>query len=644
MRFIKFNDSTIDSSLIIQLQGIAHILTDNEDFTFELAYGHQIDPQKTIITASHFWDHYEENKRKAAYKSDVVLRALGTYHHTELEVCTAFQKWVRKQKHKKFANALFTLLEDLRLEEICKKEKKGTAKWFKVRRELLLSYFHTQLNANQLREFECDTLFCMIAITLLSEHPVYSFSVKVSDHLEELMQGINPLLYDLYDAKNTRDVARITQYICARIKYVLHEDMIPAYFVFPIHELIEWGELKNTDLDDLKRKDPLQNEDEEDVDEDDEDIMDETFSTWHSQNKNEDQKQTFLRFELEQGTKTSLMGKGAREGSEQDQVNASVQGSSHKTSQQRYEQLQALEKEQVKQQEKKKEYAYGERNQYAKHFLKQPDFPTQEEKAQYRKHESDVETEIVKLRKTLEKHIEQKRNQQRSDLLYGRLSKKWVPILTEPIPRVFYKKHQPSTELDAVFTLLIDCSASMMDKMEKTKKAVVLFHEVLKQLRIPHSVAGFWEDAEEAKKEYHPNYYHEVIAFEHSLSAAAGAAIMQLEPQEDNRDGFSIRIAAEQLEKRKEKHKFLLVFSDGEPSAKEYEKFGIIDTFEAVKMTRKKGIQVVGMFLANGTIEESERELMKNIYEKEHLMIPNMEDLPLIFSAFLKRVLVKMVQ
>lgn len=643
MRFIKFNDSTVDSSLYIQLQGIAHILTNNEDFTFEMGYGHQIDPVKMVITASHFWDHYETKKRIAGYKSDVVLRALGTYHHTDMEACRSFEVWVSKRKHKKFANALFTLLEDLRLEEICKKEKKGSTKWFRVRRELLLSYFQTQLNANQLRKFDCDTLYCMIAVSLLSDAPVYSFSVKVSEHLEEMMGRIQPLLYDLYDAKSTRDVIRLTQYVYARMYDDIQDDIIPAYFVFPIHDLREWGQVKTSELDELKRIDPLQNKDEEEVDEDDQDVIDETFSTWHSQNKNEDQKQTFLRFELEQGTKTSLMGKGAREGSDQDQVSASVQGSMQKTSQQRYEQLQALDAEKTKQETKKATYAYGERNQYAVHLVKKPDVPTEEERMIYRRFESDVEVEIMKLRKTLEKHIEQKRNQQRSDLLYGRLSKKWVPILTEPIPRVFYKKHQPSTELDAIFTLLIDCSASMIDKMEETKKAVVLFHEVLKQLRIPHSIVGFWEDAEAAKKEYHPNYYHEVVSFDESFQKSAGATIMQLEPQEDNRDGFSIRIAAEELEKRKEKHKFLLVFSDGEPSAKDYEKFGIIDTFEAVKMTRKKGIQVVGMFLSKGNVEESESELMKNIYEKEHLMIPNMEDLPLIFSAFLKKVLVKTI-
>lgn len=645
MKFIKFNDRTVDSALYIQLQGIAHILTNHQDFTFELAYGHQIDPSKTVITASHFWDLYEEKKREAGYKSDVVLRALGTYHHTDIEECLSFQKWVRKNSHKKFTVALFTMLEDIRLEELCKKEKPGANKWFKQRREMLLAYFQTQLNTNLMRQFELDTLFCMIAITLLSDQPVYSYPVPSGGKLDLLIERIRPLLYDVFEANKTSDLTAITKRIFKTIEDAIEDDIITAYFVFPIQDIVDWDEYKkNTSFDDLKRKDALQNDDKEDLDDKDEqDIMDETFSTWHGENKNEDKKQTFLRFELEQGTKTSLVGKGAREGSEQDQVNATVQGSSQKSNQQRYENMEALEKEQTKQEEKKIKYEYGERNQHAKHLIKLPTSITSEEKVQYVQNQKDVETEIKKLRKTLEKRIEQKRNQQRSDLLYGRMSKKWIPLITEPIPRIFYKKQQPSSELDAVFTLLIDCSASMIDKMENTKKAVVLFHEVLKQLRISHSVVGFWEDAEAAKKDYHPNYYHEVISFEKSLLSTEGPSIMQLEPQEDNRDGFSIRIATEQLEKRREKHKFLLVFSDGEPSANQYEKFGIIDTFEAVKNSRKKGIQVVGMYLANGEIEESEREVMKNIYEKDHLMIPNMEDLPYIFSSFLKKLLLRMV-
>ena len=642
MKYIKFNDRIVDSSMYRQLQDIAHILTDNQYFTFEQSFGHQINPQKMLISASHFWDLYEEKKREAGYKSDVVLRALGTYHHTDTEALLIFQKWVNKRKQKKFAVALFTLLEDLRLEEICKKEKQGTAKWFKIRRELLFAYFETQLQVNATRHFASDALFNMIAVTVLAEKPIYSFYLDSGEKLEEWMERIRPSLYEAFEAKSTQDIVKVTKRIVRSVEHALSTDIITAYFVSPIQDIIEWKELEENLFDDLKRKDGLQNDDQEELEEE-EDILNETFSTWHRENKNEESKSTFLRFELEQGTKTALIGNGAREGSDQDQVSATVQGSSQKSNQKQYESMEALEQTQTKQQDKKPSYAYGERNQFARHIMKHPHSATEEERHRYLEYKKDIDLESKKLRKTLEKQMEQKRNYQRNDLLYGRMSKKWLPLLTEPIPRVFYKKHQPSIELDAVFTLLIDCSASMLNKMDETKKAVVLFHEVLKQLHIPHSIVGFWEDAQEATKRNQPNYYHEVVSVDGCFHSAAGYAVMQLQPEEDNRDGFSIRIASEKLEKRREKHKFLLVFSDGEPSANEYEKFGIIDTYEAVKNARKKGIQVVGMYLANGVIEEQERELMRNIYEQEHLMIPQVKDLPMMFSAFLKKVLMKMI-
>ena len=46
----------------------------------------------------------------------------------------------------------------------------------------------------------------------------------------------------------------------------------------------------------------------------------------------------------------------------------------------------------------------------------------------------------------------------------------------------FIRKNAPSVNLDAVFGLLVDGSASMLDKLDETKQAVLLFHDVLRQL------------------------------------------------------------------------------------------------------------------------------------------------------------------
>lgn len=45
---------------------------------------------------------------------------------------------------------------------------------------------------------------------------------------------------------------------------------------------------------------------------------------------------------------------------------------------------------------------------------------------------------------------------------------------------------------------------------------------------------------------------------------------MTLEPQDDNRDGVAIRIASERLLQRSHQQRFLIIFSDGEPSAFNY--------------------------------------------------------------------------
>lgn len=179
--------------------------------------------------------------------------------------------------------------------------------------------------------------------------------------------------------------------------------------------------------------------------------------------------------------------------------------------------------------------------------------------------------------------------------------------------------------------------------MEETKRGIVLFHEVLKAFHIPHAIVGFWEDAMEVKEYYQPNYFHVIHSFSDSFYEQHGPKIMQLEPQEDNRDGFSIRVATDELAIRREKHKFLLVFSDGEPAAANYNQNGIIDTNLAVIEARKQGIEVIGIFLTNGEVDETEEQFMRNIYGRERALVPNIAELPEHFSPLMKKLLLKVL-
>ena len=170
-------------------------------------------------------------------------------------------------------------------------------------------------------------------------------------------------------------------------------------------------------------------------------------------------------------------------------------------------------------------------------------------------------------------------------------------------------------------TLLIDASASMHDKMDETIKGVVLFHETLKSLNIKHEILAFNEDAFEADQRQQPNIIDEIINYNYSIFEKEGPRIMTLEPQDDNRDGVAIRIASERLLQRSHEQRFLIVFSDGEPSAFNYSQDGILDTYEAVERARKFGIEVFNVFLSQEPITEDIEQTIHNIYGQFALFV-----------------------
>ncbi|WP_087974731.1 vWA domain-containing protein [Oceanobacillus rekensis] len=635
----RFHDSKVDTDLFMQLQDLTTVLSGNPDLNFEHNYGSFIDLIDSKLTASRFWDKSQDNVKESGLKTDILLRAIGTLHYSSLPAMKTYLKSMNETKIPKFSSQLVTLLEDLRLEEIVKKERPGTKKWFAVRRSYLKHYFENQLTAMITRGFQTDELFCLIYLLIQSDHPDPAFPRANENQVYQLDQ-LKPYIYSAFEAKSTEDIIRIAEQIIYRVNEH-YKDSINQYFIFPISHIESYT--KNTLFDELTRTDELVNNDQEDIDEEKNEYFDETFSTWHRENKNEDRKQNFLQFELEQGTKTNMMGGGARETEDADQAMASIQGASGESKERDYSKMEALDKQEESKQAQGNESAFGEENKDATNLIKETVTPSREDVALYQEYAKAIETYQRKLANTIKKTIEHKKNTPRKDLLVGRLSKKLLPVVIDETPRVFYKKDQESKEFDAVFTLLIDCSASMAGKMEETKRGIVLFHEVLKTLNIPHSIIGFWEDANEVKESYQPNYFHVIHTYTDSLYQNNGPKIMQLEAQEDNRDGFSIRVITKDIESRREKNKFLLVFSDGEPAAANYDQNGIVDTHLAVSEARKKGIDVIGMFLADGEIGEREDDIMRNIYGKERIMVPSVSELPDHFTPLLKKLLLKSI-
>src|SRR5699024_715810 len=95
---------------------------------------------------------------------------------------------------------------------------------------------------------------------------------------------------------------------------------------------------------------------------------------------NSDRKQNFLQFELDVGTKTEILGGGARETEEGDQDLANIQGDSQQSEQNDFSETGALQKQESKGNESAGGALYGRENKYAVAKIKEASTPTEQKK------------------------------------------------------------------------------------------------------------------------------------------------------------------------------------------------------------------------------------------------------------------------
>lgn len=640
MAIKRWDGAAIDTTLYLLLQDLTDLYSGYQGFHFTYQHGALLQLHPKQISASHFWATVDPQLRTAGYKTDVFLRGIGTMQDSDIPALQSYLEHAEQSELPHFAKQMLTLLEDIRLEERIRMNRPGTRADFEKRTKALRNYFQTQLQTNVTQGNALDELFCLVYLQLHAEEPDPRFSIAKTAQKNQL-ETLKPILFDIYAATTTEEVTRLAE----RILSVLNErytDMEKTYMTFPIKEI---GEIKEqTVAEDLKRTDPLTDPNAEESDRADQEAFEESLPTWHQEDEHAEQQQNYLQAELESGTKTNITEGGApRETEEGDEAMGTMQGSSLESSQNDYSATEALDKQASHKKASTERTAFGKANQYAVEIWQEARSATAEEEKLYEQYVDEVDSFRRRLASTIEKVLDYKRNAPTQHLLAGHLSKKLLPLILEDNPRVFYKKSSESKEIDAAVSILVDCSASMHNKMEETKRGIVLFHEVLTQLQVPHSIVGFWEDAIGGSADYQPNYFHVVHRFEESPYANTGSAIMQLEPEEDNRDGFSIRVVTRELLRRQAKNKFLLVFTDGEPAAFNYQEDGIVDTNVAVSEAEKQGIEVIGTFLADGEIDPQADAMMQNIYGRNRLLIPDVSEIPDQFASLLKRLLLKIM-
>ena len=580
-RFIQFNDEAVDAKTLLLYERLGRALADAPFLELTERKLLEFRPKEGIISMSVFWRHRTEEVIHAGRLSDIYLLTAGYWKHFSVPSWIAFTRNYSAHPLRKLASELLLMLEEFRLIDAITHDRPGTATAFNCRREAYVSFHRNALASNMQKNFLADALMSQLFISLhegmFAERSIEWGSIDV-----ELIQTI---LQHAYDAKSTEDNTYLVDRVIGIIERSIDKDLIHQYYsagdaitedntVFHYHKGMADAE---------------KGEDEP------KETIEEVFRSWHRENESESG--IHLEYELEHGRSGKSDANDAAPGNEDADIEETGVGHSEGNDNERWMDEEG-DKADKRDQKAKAGKMYGKEHVNVVYEEQRVEVVDEQDNRQklivWREEQKPYVRSFVE---EMKKRINLKEDSRRERLTKGRLSTKLTTMIVDERPKPFYRKNAPSVNLDAVFGLLVDGSASMLDKLDETKRAVLLFHDVLRQLGVSHEISSYYEDANNASKEVQPNVFGLMHAFA-DRTKDNGMSILSFDANEDNRDGFAIRWMAGQLAARQEKHKFLLVFSDGEPSAFGYDRNGILDTAEAVMETEKKGISVIHLFLA----------------------------------------------
>ncbi|BFL67850.1 vWA domain-containing protein [Staphylococcus capitis] len=624
-RFIKFNDEQLDAKQVMMLQDLARLLLKDEQTQVKIQKFPFYNPFSNTLITSWFWSHRPHHIEQAGLKTDVLLAAYG-YQHMDIDIVNHVLH-NDDFHHTKFFHQLFKLLEDVRILELIRKERPSTAKYIDLRLDTRLAFTDSQINVYKTKTVFTDLLFLNLERAFLSQN--FYDVPSIHPTFDDVLVNMYQYLPNIFQNKTSEDNMYLAERIMYQVDDLLKEDMLNEYYYLPL-KLYE--DIQATAFEDLKRTD-ASNTDGNDKHQSEEDV--ETAEAETKTADSETKGGAYLEMELHEGENSEVIADNdtAREGDSTDDM-TDMMTKKGKGSQN------TLDHDEGGFIGQNQAFALEGINKNVKVEWKVPNIQPQHI-LDYQHSKNDVQFEIKDLIQIIKKTINREHQDERHNLTKGRLQKDLVNWFIDDQYKLFYKKQDLSKTFDATFTLLVDASASMHDKMDETIKGVVLFHETLKSLNIKHEILAFNEDAFEADDREQPNIIDEIINYNYSIFEKEGPRIMSLEPQDDNRDGVAIRIASERLLQRSHQQCFLIVFSDGEPSAFNYSQDGIIDTYEAVETARKFGIEVFNVFLSQEAITEDIEQTIHNIYGQFSIFVEGVEHLPNLLSPLLKKLLLK---
>lgn len=192
--------------------------------------------------------------------------------------------------------------------------------------------------------------------------------------------------------------------------------------------------------------------------------------------------------------------------------------------------------------------------------------------------------------------------------------------------KVFYKNNLPNEIPKISVGLLLDESGSMScgDRSTYARAAAIILYDFCQSLNIPimvygHSTSGRGVDL------------YSYAEFD-SIDRDDKYRLMDISARCSNRDGAALRYVAEQLSKRSEEVRILILVSDGQPAASGYSGTAAEEDLRGIKQEyKRKGILFVAAAIGD------DKQNIERIYGDSFLDITDLNQLPVKLTAVIKR-------
>lgn len=179
--------------------------------------------------------------------------------------------------------------------------------------------------------------------------------------------------------------------------------------------------------------------------------------------------------------------------------------------------------------------------------------------------------------------------------------------------RIFYQRVENERDQSFAVTILIDESGSMKyeNRIDTAREAVICLVEAFCRLRMPLYVMGYTTCYTKVQHRHYVQW---------NCNRLHKASLKSISTYQGNRDGYSIRYAANILSKHKANNKLLIIINDGLPQAEGYIN-AIKDTEQAIKEA-KKITSVLGCNIGD---EKTSQEL-RTLYGRDFIEFNNMNE------------------